>query len=52
LNLIDHTERERTSFDIEEELTEKLVVLKQKGFDVSVATVTSSAGSMGSSSEV
>jgi hypothetical protein len=26
--------------------------LKQKGFDVSVATVTSSAGSMGSSSEV
>ena len=52
LNLTDHTERERTTFDIEKELTKKLNVLKQKGFDVAISTVTSSAGAMGSSSEV
>lgn len=52
LNLIDHTKRNRTTFDIEEELTKKLNVLKQKWFDVSVSTVTSSASAMGSSSEV
>jgi len=52
LNLIHHEERERTTFDIEAELTEKLEFLKQKGFDVSISTVTNSSSTMWSSSEV
>jgi multidrug efflux pump subunit AcrB len=46
LNLIHHEERERTTFDIEAELTEKLEFLKQKGFDVSISTVTNSSSTM------
>ena len=51
LNLINHKDRERTTFDIEAQLNEDLKFLKQKWFDVNISTVTN-ASSMWSSSEV
>ena len=52
LNLTDHENRERTTFDIEKELTEKLKILKQKWFDVSISTSNDSSSAMWGSSEV
>ena len=40
--LTDHKKRERTSFDVEAELTQKLQFLKQKGFDITISTVSNS----------
>ena len=51
LNLINHKDRERTTFDIEAQLNEDLKFLKQKWFDVNISTVTN-VSSMWSSSEV
>lgn len=50
LILTDHKKRERTSFDIEDELAEKLQFLKQRGFEITIATVSNSMA--GGSSEV
>ena len=37
LKLVEKKQRDRTSFEVEDELTEKLNFLKERGFEVSIS---------------